>query len=198
MKISGAAEALISEIRARLRYKPRLLIAIDGRCASGKTTLAKALQSECECNVIHMDHFFLRPEQRTSARLSEPGGNVDYERFLEEALLPLERGETFSYRPYDCQTQRLAEAIRVEPRPVTIIEGAYCCHPRFIDKYDLRVFMTVDSQEQLLRIRSRNGEAGLARFKELWIPLEERYFEAYRIQEKCEICFNADSLRPLP
>ena len=39
--------------------KPRI-IAIDGRCASGKTTLAEALGRHYHCNVIHMDHFFLR------------------------------------------------------------------------------------------------------------------------------------------
>ena len=61
-----------------------MLIAVDGRCASGKTTLASALERETGCNVIHMDHFFLRPEQRTKQRLEEPGGNVDYERFQED------------------------------------------------------------------------------------------------------------------
>lgn len=35
-----------------------LLIAIDGRAASGKTTLAAMLQKELNCNVVHMDHFF--------------------------------------------------------------------------------------------------------------------------------------------
>ncbi len=188
MSIDGAAEALVYEIQARLRDKPRLLVAIDGRCASGKTTLAKALQSERGYNVIHMDHFFLRPEQRTPERLDEPGGNVDYERFIEEALLPLKSGEAFSYRPYDCQKQLLAGAVLVEPRPVTIIEGAYCCHPRLIGSYDLRVFMTIDAEEQMRRILIRNGDEGAIRFRDIWIPLEERYFAAFRVQEKCEMC----------
>ena len=77
-----------------------IVIAIDGRCASGKTTLAKALQTEGlpekvatektflkkqNVGVIHMDDFFLPRELRTKERLSEAGGNVDYERFAEEA-----------------------------------------------------------------------------------------------------------------
>ena len=71
----------------------RLLIAVDGRCASGKTTLAATLEEETGCNVVHMDDFFLRPEQRTPQRLAEPGGNVDYERFRQEVILPLSRGD---------------------------------------------------------------------------------------------------------
>ena len=65
-----------------------LVIAIDGRCAAGKTTLAARLKDERNCNVIHMDHFFLQQEQRTEKRLKEPGGNVDYERFVKEVILP--------------------------------------------------------------------------------------------------------------
>lgn len=52
------------------------IIAIDGRCASGKTTLSAKLQQLIPCNVIHMDHFFLRPEQRTPERLNTAGENV--------------------------------------------------------------------------------------------------------------------------
>ncbi len=188
MDINGAIEALILEISARLKDKPRLIAAIDGQSASGKTTLALALQSKLGCNVIHMDHFFLRPEQRTPERMIEPGGNVDYERFLEEALLPLKRCEAFSYSPYDCHKQRLADPIRVEPRTITIVEGAYSCHPTLIDKYDLRVFMSVGAEEQMRRVCDRNGEAA-AMFREKWIPLEERYFEAFDVPAKCDMCF---------
>ncbi len=189
MKISGAAEALRREIQVRLREKPRLIIAIDGRCASGKTTLAMALKRELGCNVIHMDHFFLRHEQRTPERLAEPGGNVDYERFSEEVIIPLKKGGAFAYRPYDCQSLRLAAEICIEPHAVTIIEGAYSCHPRFIDKYDLRIFMSVEAQEQTRRIQNRNGEASAALFREKWIPLEEQYFKAFRVWEQCEMRF---------
>lgn len=38
--------------------KEPLLIAIDGRCTAGKTTLASIVKEKINCNVIHMDHFF--------------------------------------------------------------------------------------------------------------------------------------------
>lgn len=184
----GIAESVLREIWLR-REKRHLLIAIDGRCAAGKTTLAARLQEACGCNVIPMDHFFLRPEQRTAQRMSEPGGNVDYERFLKEVLIPLKKGEMFSYRPYDCHRQGLIEAVRVAPNSVNIIEGSYSCHPVLYQNYDLTIFLTVDEAEQLRRIRCRNGEAGAAQFQEKWIPLEERYFSAYHVKERCNLCF---------
>lgn len=76
-------------IKEKLRNKQPLIIAIDGRSASGKTTLAKELNELFLSEVIHMDDFFLQPEQRTEERLSEVGGNVDRERFLREVALPL-------------------------------------------------------------------------------------------------------------
>lgn len=167
----------------------RLVIAIDGRCAAGKTTLASHLQELLSCNVIHMDDFFLRPEQRMQERLNQPGGNVDYERFADEIFLPLRLGHAFSYRPYDCHTQKLTEPIRVEANAITIIEGSYSCHPILWEQYDLRLFLTVEPEEQLRRIRMRNGEVSAKHFLEKWIPLEERYFSAFEIAKKCELCF---------
>lgn len=171
-----------------------LLIALDGRCAAGKSTLAAALQAETDCNVVSMDHFFLRPEQRTAARLAEPGGNVDRERFREEVLLPLSTGEEISYRPYNCHRQELDAPIRLKPGPLAVVEGAYSCHPALWDFYDLRVFLTVSPDEQLRRLRSRNGPDGAAAFQNRWIPLEEKYFAAFRIQERCRFCFETDRI----
>lgn len=166
--------------------KPRVLVALDGRCASGKTTLANTLGERCGWGVVHLDDFFLRPEQRTPERYATPGENVDHERFLEEVLLPLYEGRPARYRPFDCHTQSFAEEIAVSPAAVTIIEGAYACHPALWDYYDLRAFLTVDPDEQLRRIEKRNGADGLAAFRDRWIPLEEAYFTAFSVPQRCD------------
>lgn len=70
----------------------RLLVALEGGSASGKTTLAALLEAVYGCSVFHMDDFFLRPEQRTPERYAQPGGNVDRERFWQEVLEPLAPG----------------------------------------------------------------------------------------------------------
>lgn len=183
----SAFSIILQEIQRN--EKEQLLIALDGRCASGKTTLASRLKEAINCNVIHMDHFFLRPEQRTESRFSHPGGNVDYERFLQEVAGPLRQGRAFSYRVFDCKTMGFSEDIRVEPKPVTIVEGAYCCHPSLWDFYDLHLFLNIDPQEQLRRIACRNGEQALAAFRERWIPFEEQYFNACQIRERCDYVF---------
>ena len=183
------AEIIVSKINDIRRQKDFVLIAIDGRCGSGKTTIAAKLQEMLRCEVIHMDHFFPRLEQRTAERLSEPGGNVDRERFLEEVIAPLKRREAFCYRPYDPRIHQMSEAIKIELCDMVIVEGSYSCHPALFDDYDLRIFLTVDEPERLRRIKQRNGEAGLIQFQEKWIPMEEQYFYAFDIEKRCDMRF---------
>lgn len=167
--------------------RERIIIAIDGKCASGKSTLGYYLQKEFDANLFHMDDFFLQKQQRTPERLAEVGGNVDYERFLAEVLEPLLAGEMVVYRPFHCNTLQIAEGVEISPKRVNIIEGSYSQHTYFGDIYDLKVFMEIEPEAQLENIRKRNGEEQLAVFKERWIPKEEAYFEAFQIKQKSDI-----------
>lgn len=166
-----------------------VILAIDGRCGSGKTTLAGMIAQRYRAEVIHMDDFFLQKDQRTPERLAEPGGNVDRERFRREVILPILEGkDQFEYQRYDCSRQEFGETVRIVKSPLIVIEGAYSCHPYFGDIYDIRIFMDVDPAEQRRRILSRNGLEMLPRFVSEWIPMEELYFKTFRIKEKCSIC----------
>ena len=177
---------LIEAIDRLLKEKAQVLVAIDGPCAAGKTTLAEKLQKRYPCAVIHMDEFFLRPSQRTQERLQEPGGNVDYERFYEEVLLPLGAGATFSYRPYSCKEQALADPVTIAPGRLTIVEGTYSTHPYFQKPYDLTVFLSVDPQIQMQRIGLRE-KWKQEMFHKVWIPMEQAYFQHFSISDACDL-----------
>ena len=159
--------------------KARIFVGIDGRCGSGKTTLASYLMTCFDGNLFHMDDFYLRKEQRTPERLAEAGGNVDYERFRAQVLYPALRGENVLYERFDCMTFSLKKAELYPPKRLNLIEGSYSLHPYFGDVYDLRIFMTVSKDMQRKRIRARNGEEKLARFLSEWIPKEEAYFRKF-------------------
>lgn len=189
---------MIQQILEQIRRLPRdhpLVVAIDGRCASGKSTLAAKLQQELHCPVFSLDDFFLRPQQRTSQRLAQPGGNVDYERFRQEVLLPWREGKPFCYRPFDCHRQVLTEPVSVQPGAIAIAEGSYSCHPALWDLADLHLFLTVDPAVQQQRIQQRNGPEGWKVFQAKWIPLEEAYFSAFSLARRCELCFDTTHYR---
>ena len=183
---------LLAAIDRRLAENPRLLVAVEGGSASGKTTLAALLARVYDCGVFHMDDFFLRPEQRTEERLAEPGGNVDRERFYEEVLEPLRAGQAVTFCRYDCQTQTLADPSTITPKALNIVEGAYSMHPLLADSYDLTVFLKIPPEVQRARILARNGPEVGERFFTRWIPLEQRYFDALDPAGRCDLILEVE------
>lgn len=184
--MSQRLQRIMERIDQLLAERDSVILAIDGSCTAGKTTLANQLAGHYDCNVFHMDDFFLRPEHRTADRYAEIGGNVDYERFLSEVLLPLKSGIAFSYRPFDCGSFQLTDPVSVVPKKLSIIEGTYSQHPYFGDVYDLKVFLSITPELQHERILQRPAFLH-GRFFEEWIPMENQYFSGFQIPDQCDI-----------
>lgn len=163
------------------------VIALDGRSASGKTTMAGQLAQILKAGVVHTDDFFLPAELRTPQRYAQPGGNLHYERLKEEVLPRVRSGAAFSYRRFDCGTMTLNGIRSVNAGRWRIVEGAYSCHPQLGGYMDLRVFSDVGPEEQQRRIRERGGDAQARRFAERWIPLEEAYLAAFSIPAQADV-----------
>ena len=187
---SKQIQKLLLEID-RLLQVEEVTLAIEGGSAAGKTTLAKMLEEIYGATVFHMDDFFLRPEQRTPERLAKPGGNVDWERFLEEVLIPLKKKEPIHYRRFDCSTFTIQPPIVIRPSRVNIIEGAYSMHPQLAEHYNLSVFLDIASDLQKERIHKRNTPAMAERFFNEWIPMEQMYFERMQVKERCDVVIQA-------
>jgi hypothetical protein len=165
-------------------------VAVEGCSGAGKSSLAALIQEIYDCNVFHMDHFFLTPDLRTEERLKEAGGNVDYVRFKNEVISGLKSGKEFSYQIYDCSKGILDQIVNVIPKMLNIIEGSYSMHPTLADSYDLKIFLGIGAEEQSRRILERNGPFMHEKFISLWIPLENRYFSELDIASKCDIVIN--------
>ncbi len=163
-------------------------IAIDGRCSAGKSTLAERLAHDLGADILHMDDFFLRAEQRTPERYAEPGGNVDRER-VREVLNSLKSGGDGVFRRFDCDVFELDEnttVVRGDGK--VIVEGSYSMHPKLREFYDYSVFLTVSPETQITRIRERNPEK-VQVFIDRWIPLEEKYFSALDAENACTVSY---------
>lgn len=182
------ALAVLERAAALPKRDRPVVIAIDGRAASGKTTLASLLQTVLDADVIRMDDFFVPPALRTEARFLTPGENIHHERFCEEVLPFLGGSEGFSYRIFDCGRMDYNGTHTISGKPFRIVEGSYSTHPIFGAYADITVFLSVAADEQRERIRLRNGEEMLARFLSRWIPMEEEYFAYYGIADHADIC----------
>ena len=177
---------IFSDIITKIQNLNPRVIAVDGPAASGKSTLSELLARRFDCAVFHMDDFFLPPARKTHERLSEPGGNVDYERFKSEVTDRLSEGGTVKYNKYDCRSGVLIPTEAVLTYPV-VVEGSYSLHPALRDVYDLKIFLDVSADEQARRVLKRGGEELARRFQNEWIPLENAYFDRLKIREICDI-----------
>ena len=154
------------------------ILAIDGRCGSGKSTLGKLISEVYHCPLIHMDDFYLPKEMRTEDRYNEPGGNVHYERFEDEVYLNILKGEDFKYGVFSHKVMGVYTYNEVKASERYVIEGSYSFHPQLRKYSDFKVFLTQNKESQKQRIIKRNGEEIWKMFESKWIPLEELYFSS--------------------
>lgn len=174
--------AVLLPMLSDLKKRGHAVIAIDGFCASGKSTLAASLASLLDANLIHTDDFFLPPEKRTEKRFAEPGGNIDYERFKTEVVDQLEK-EVFQHGIFDCSEMSITSSALFHKCNFAVIEGSYSMHPYFGNYADVKIFVETSYEEQINRIRARDGEKYLKMFTERWIPFEQKYESSFNIKQ---------------
>ena len=180
--------ALTELLSAALAQRPAqpLVLALDGRCGSGKTTMAAALAEQFpDSIVLHTDDFYLPPADRVPGWEHIPCANMDLTRLRDEVLRPAKAGKPVPYRAYCCREGTYRPAQLLPAQPLVILEGSYSHHPLLTDCETLRVFVTCSQAEQTRRLRAREG-ARYANFAARWIPLEEGYFAQYGIEERAD------------
>ena len=182
------ASTLSALVAAALAQKPTrpLVLALDGRCGSGKTTLANTLARQFPASItLHTDDFYLPPAQRIRGWEKTPCANMDLARLRDEALRPAYAGQTVDYRAYSCRQGAYLPPAQLPAQPLVILEGSYSHHPLLTGYETLRVFLTCAKEEQTRRLQAREGER-YANFAARWVPLEEGYFAQYHIAETAD------------
>lgn len=167
------------------------IVAVDGRCGSGKTALGTALGRVFGCPVVHTDDYYLPFARRSQNWKATPAANMDFARLRAEVLDPLREGRDGVYRPYDCHADCFEAEIPVPAGGLLVLEGSYSHHP-ILGGYDLTVFVTCPPACQEQRLRVREGEH-YDMFRSCWIPLEEGYFRVFDIQNKADCVVDTDT-----
>ena len=188
--------SLTQTIASLLEAHPErpVLIALDGRCGSGKTTLAAQLAEQFpDSAVFHTDDYYLPPVQRIPNWAETPCANMDLTRLREEVLVPAQAGAAVHCRAYSCREGAYLPEQCVPPAPLYILEGSYSHHPILAGFYDLKVFVTCSKEEQARRLQAREGER-YENFVRRWIPLEEAYFAQCRIEALADLLWDTTNL----
>ena len=118
------ASTLSALLSAALAQKPTrpLVLALDGRCGSGKTTLANGLAAQLPgCTLLRTDDFYLPPARRSPDWAHTPCANMDLTRLRDEALRPAYAGQPVAYRAYSCREGAYLPPVQLPAQPLVIL-----------------------------------------------------------------------------
>ena len=168
-----------------------LVIGIAGGTGSGKTTLMNNIMARFEgmVTVLSHDNYYKRHDELTFEERS--GLNYDEPDAIETSLMVEHLKKLRSGQPIDCPVydftrhNRSDETIRLEPKPVIIVEGILIFENEPLrELMDIRLFVDTDADVRLCRRikrdvtkRGRTLESVLTQYQATVKPMHEKYVE---------------------
>jgi uridine kinase len=162
-----------------------VLVALDGRSGTGKTTLARAIATSLGATIVETDDFFAgggesdwasrTPAERASACM-------DWRRLRTQALEPLLAGRSARWQPFDfaAGTGSATRAVECPAAPVILLDGAYSSRPELADLIGVSVLLELPDAIRRSRLRNREGAAFMTRWHATWDAAEDCYFTHIR------------------
>ncbi|AZM50519.1 uridylate kinase [Streptomyces sp. WAC 06738] len=207
---------LLSEAVGAVASAHPVRVAVDGPPAAGKTTLADELAVALrgqgrEVIRATVDDFLVPRAQRyRRGRYSAEGCYFDaHDRaaLCRVLLDPLGPGGDRRFQPsvYDSDTDTALSppAMTAPADAVLVFDGVFLLRPELLDRWDLRIFVSVPFEETVVRARvRRTASAGSAAdversWRDRYIPAQQLYFAAARPAEHADvIVYNEELQRP--
>ncbi len=172
------------------RQNPYSIIALEGKTASGKSTLAKNFRDIY--TIIDMNDFYLPLAQITEERKKEIGGVINYELVNETLDMVIDawrnRLTKINIKVFDVHTQTYFTKELILKNNKVLLEGAYSSHPYFRNKVKSIAYLFVNENDQLVRIKNRNlSTEEYNNFINSYLPLEDEYLNKIKIYSICDV-----------
>jgi para-aminobenzoate synthetase len=194
--VTDLAATLREHVAASPSTRP-VLVALDGRSGTGKSTLAQAVGAEVGALVIDGDDFYRGGDDAywdAQAPAQKVDLVIDWRR--QRAVLQRLRGRRQAqWQPYDWDADdgRLATQVIAGPADVVILDGAYSARAELADLYDLRVLLCVRRDIRQDRLRRREGEQEWAEWQARWGEAEDLYFEKLMPPESFDLVLDGSN-----
>jgi para-aminobenzoate synthetase len=201
-----AVDRVVDAIREYASRTQPLVVAIDGRSGSGKSTVAAAVAQAIGAVIVPCDDFYAAdvsdtewdrrtPEQRAADA-------IDWRRLKREAIEPLRTGRAARWHTFDflagprddgtypwhrTPTERL-------PKPVVLLDGAYSARPELADVLDLSVLVEAAPTTREARLAAREAADFLGQWHARWDPAEDYYFGHVRPPAAFDVVVQTDGV----
>ena len=201
-----AVDTVVTAIRACAVSPQRLVVAIDGRSGSGKTTVAAAVAQAIGAVIVPCDDFFAASVSNTEWDRRTPeqraADAIDWRRLKREAIEPLRTGRPARWYAFDFLagprgdgTYPLRRTPTVlAPKPVVLLDGAYSARPELADVLDLSVLVEAASTTRDARLAAREAPEFLRQWHARWDLAEEHYFGRVRPPSAFDVVLHTDGV----
>lgn len=163
----------------------RLRVAVDGRTASGKTSfgheLAEALAASGRPVLRASLDDFKRPWRERGLYDRESGEGYyrnafDYDAVVRLLLQPMEGDRVCALCSIDPRTQIDHSDVKVVAAPdaILVVDGVFAFRPELNDRWDLRIWLEVDTADSIARGLARDGGDG-AVMRDRYVVSEDLY-----------------------
>ena len=194
------------------RPNDKILIALSGESASGKSTICKQItrcieELKLPVTILTADNYFndiseLIKKHGNFDLLRDAGYDVDspnnfYLDLLREDILKLQKGENILTPEYLVNGTGISKpnSIPVNSNKIIIVEGMCSIYEKVQDIFDIKIYIDLDESERKRRFMnraiSRNQDAENA--QKHWDYIQEagkKYIQPNK--EKCEIIINGE------
>jgi uridine kinase len=144
---------------------PVRLVGVDGHAGSGKSTFAARVAAALGgAPVLHLDDIASHDELFAWT-----------DRLLAQVIVPLSRGGTAAYAPYDWRTRRFGPPGALPPAPVLLVEGVGAGRRALRPWLAMLLWMDLPPEEAWARGRRRDG-VEQREFWDGWVAAERRHF----------------------
>jgi uridine kinase len=195
----SSLEAILAAIRRLMeRREGPLMVALDGRSGTGKSTLATRIASRMDAVIVESDDFYVGgTDDEWASRTPKEKVDlcIDWRRLRAAALEPLLAGRTPTWHPFNFATgEGLANhTVSRSPAPVIILDGVYSARPELADLVDLTVLVDAsDDLDRRRRLLAREGETFMSAWHALWDDAEDYYFKHVRPPESFDLVVLGD------
>lgn len=149
------------------------IILIDGPAGAGKTTLAKKLQADLDCEIIHLDSIYHGWDDALGTSLTKT---------LIALVESFIRGESFELPIYDWHQEQFASIHIVKPASALIIEGVGAGQSAIRDFAKWLYWVEVEPELGLQRVLERDGHEIKAQMLRFQVS-EAKHFELERTRD---------------
>jgi uridine kinase len=189
-----------------MRARP-FLLGVAGGSGSGKTFFARALRQQLGaelCEIVYQDNFYIDQ----SSRFDGDGGSVNFDHpdaidftLLASCLASLREGKPTDIPVYDFVTHsRSATPLRVEPRPILIVDGILIFHSAPVRAlFDEMVFFDTPEEirfqrrlERDVKERGRKPEGVKNQFYKQVKPMHDQFVEPSKAFATRLVCDRGD------